>query len=275
MEINGLTNESAYKLQEEVLRPSRKTPQLPDWLQRASEEDRQYYFDAEQSLTESEQALDALLGEVKSLKAFARFQAREVVRLLSGEVVDPDHIFVRTHYTFFVGEQKVVQSNRLTLPEFMLNDLYGSTTIALEIKLEGDALPSGVTADDILEVMVGASMRKFHAEKFEKKYADEAVLRAQQILLSSRIGLSSFSAKLQGHISNESLRIVSVAAQGDEGVVDVDVAGGAGAAAAAFGIDAAHVAADGGLHDAGADLGVDRARGAVLEDVVDRGHGKV
>lgn len=216
MKINGLTNESAYKLQEEVLRPSRKTPQLPDWLQRASEEDRQYYFDAEQSLTESEQALDTLLGEVKSLKAFARFQAREVVRLLSGEVVDPDHIFVRTHYTFFVGERKVVQSNRLTLPEFMLNDLYGSTAIALEIKLEGDALPSGVTADDILEVMVGASMRKFHAEKFEKKYTDEAVLQAQQILLSSRIGLSSFSAKLQGHISDESLQIVAISSQGDE-----------------------------------------------------------
>ncbi|WCM52232.1 hypothetical protein OH720_04210 [Pseudomonas sp. WJP1] len=215
MEINGLTNEPAYKLQEEVLRPSRQAPQLPDWLQRASEEDRQYYFDAEQSLTESEQALDALLGEVKSLKAFARFQAREVVRILCGEVVDPDQIFVSAHYTFFVGKQKVVQSNRLTLPEFMLNDLYGSTTLPLEVKLEGQALPSGVTAEDLLEVMVDASMRKFYAEQFEKKYTAEAVLQAQQILLSSRIRLSSFSAKLQRHISDESLQIVAIAAQGD------------------------------------------------------------
>nr|WP_180205743.1 DUF6543 domain-containing protein [Pseudomonas sp. SbOxS1]NYU05894.1 hypothetical protein [Pseudomonas sp. SbOxS1] len=216
METNGLTNEPAYGLQEEVLRPTRQTPQLPDWLQRASEDDRRYYFDAEQSLTESEQALDTLLGEVKSLKAFARFQAREVVRVLSGEVVDPDHIFVSAHYTFFVGQQKVVQSNRLTLPEFMLNDLYGSTTIPLEIKLEGEALPSGVTAEDLLEVMVGASMRKFYAERFEKKYTDEAVLQAQQILLSRRIGLSSFSAKLQRHLSDESLQIVAIATQGDE-----------------------------------------------------------
>ncbi|EJN35530.1 hypothetical protein PMI35_00080 [Pseudomonas sp. GM78] len=216
MEINGLTNEPAYKLQEEVLRPSRQAPQLPDWLQRASEEDRQYYFDAEQSLTESEQALDTLLGEVKSLKAFARFQAREVVRILCGEVVDPDHIFVSAHYTFFVGKQKVVQSNRLTLPEFMLNDLYGSTTLPLEIKLEGEALPSGVTAEDLLEVMVDASMRAFYAEQFEKKYTDEAVLQAQQILLSSRIRLSSFSAKLQRHISDESLQIVAISSQGDE-----------------------------------------------------------
>jgi hypothetical protein len=216
MELNGLTNESAYKLQEEVLRPSRQAPQLPDWLQRASEEDRQYYFDTEQSVTESEQALDSLLGEVKSLKAFARFQAREVVRILCGEVVDPDHIFVSAHYTFFVGKQKVVQSNRLTLPEFMLNDLHGSTTLPLEIKLEGQALPSGVTAEDLLEVMVDASMRKFYAEQFEKKYTDEAVIQAQQILLSRRIRLSSFSAKLQRHISNESLQIVAISSQGDE-----------------------------------------------------------
>ncbi|MFJ2691725.1 dermonecrotic toxin domain-containing protein [Pseudomonas sp. NPDC087336] len=216
MELNGLTNESAYKLQEEVLRPSRQAPQLPDWLQRASEEDRQYYFDTEQSVTESEQALDELLGEVKSLKAFARFQAREVVRILCGEVVDPDHIFVSTHYTFFVGKQKVVQSNRLTLPEFMLNDLHGSTTLPLEIKLEGQALPSGVTAEDLLEVMVDASMRKFYAEQFEKKYTDEAVIQAQQILLSRRIRLSSFSAKLQRHISDESLQIVAISSQGDE-----------------------------------------------------------
>jgi hypothetical protein len=216
MELNGLTNESAYKLQEEVLRPSRQAPQLPDWLQRASEEDRQYYFDTEQSVTESEQALDSLLGEVKSLKAFARFQAREVVRILCGEVVDPDHIFVSAHYTFFVGKQKVVQSNRLTLPEFMLNDLHGSTTLPLEIKLEGQALPSGVTAEDLLEVMVDASMRKFYAEQFEKKYTDEAVIQAQQILLSRRIRLSSFSAKLQRHISDESLQIVAISSQGDE-----------------------------------------------------------
>jgi len=216
MELNGLTNESAYKLQEEVLRPSRQAPQLPDWLQRASEEDRQYYFDTEQSVTESEQALDSLLGEVKSLKAFARFQAREVVRILCGEVVDPDHIFVSTRYTFFVGKQKVVQSNRLTLPEFMLNDLHGSTTLPLEIKLEGQALPSGVTAEDLLEVMVDASMRKFYAEQFEKKYTDEAVIQAQQILLSRRIRLSSFSAKLQRHISDESLQIVAISSQGDE-----------------------------------------------------------
>ena len=198
------------------MRPSRQTSQLPDWLQRASEEDRQYYFDVEQSVTESEQALDILLGEVKSLKAFARFQAREVVRVLSGEVVDPDHIFVSAHHTFFVGKQKVVQSNRLTLPEFMLNDLYGSTTIALEIKLEGEALPSGMTEEDLREVMFDASMRKYYAEKFEKKYADEAVLQAQQILLSRRISLSSFSAKLERHISGESLQIVAIAGQGDE-----------------------------------------------------------
>lgn len=216
MEINGLTKEPAYGLQEEVSRPTRQTPQLPDWLQRASEDDRRYYFDAEQSLTESEQALDSLLGEVKSLKAFARFQAREVVRVLSGEVVDPDHIFVSAHYTFFVGKQKVVQSNRLTLPEFMLNDLYGSTTFPLEIKLEGEALPPGVTAEDLLEVMVDASMRKFYAQRFEKKYTDDAVLQTHQILLSRRIGLSSFSAKLQKHISDESLQIVAIASQGDE-----------------------------------------------------------
>jgi hypothetical protein len=68
------------------------------------------------------------------------------------------------------------------------------------------------------------------------------------------------------------LHVVGRRQQVGEGVVHVDMAGGAGAAAAAFGVDAAHVAADGGLHDAGADLGVDRAGGAVLEDVVDRGH---
>lgn len=216
MNINGLTNEATYRPQEEVLRPSRQTQQLPGWLQRASEEDRQYYFDAEQSLSESEQALDKLLGETKSLRAFAGFYAREAVRILTGEVIEPEHIFVNARHTFFVGKQKVVQGNRLTLPEFMLNGLYGATTIPLQIALEGEALPSGLTGEDLLEVMVDSSMRKLYAEKFEKKYADEAVLRAQQILLSSRIGLSSFSAKLQGHISNESLRIVAVAAQGDE-----------------------------------------------------------
>lgn len=216
MNINGLTNEAKYRLQEEVLRPTRQTQQLPDWLQRASEEDRQYYFDAEQSLTESEQALDKLLGETKSFKAFARFYAQEVVRILTGEVLEPEHVFVNARHTFFVGKQKVVQGNRVTLPEFMLNGLYGSTAIPLEIKLEGEALPSGMDEEDLMELMLDASMRKLYAEKFEKKYADEAVLQALQLLLGCRIALSSFSAKLQRQINDDSLKIVAIATQGDE-----------------------------------------------------------
>ena len=58
----------------------------------------------------------------------------------------------------------------------------------------------------------------------------------------------------------------------DEGLVNVDMAGRARAAAAALGVDAADVVLDGGLHHAGAELGLDAARAAVLEDVVDRGH---
>jgi hypothetical protein len=219
MTINGLSSVAGNRRQEDSLRPSRRSmalQPLPDWLQRASDEDRQYYFDTEQSLTEKEQALDELLGETESLKTFVQSYAREVVRILTGEVIDPEQIFVRSHHTFFVGKQKVVQSNRLTLPEFMLNGLHEDTTPPLEITLEGEMLPSGMTGEDLLDVMFNASLRALYAEKFEKKYAQEAVLQAQRLVLASRIELSSFSARLQGHINDESLRIVAIAGQGGD-----------------------------------------------------------
>lgn len=218
MNINGLTTPDGEG-QEEALhlaRPTRVSPfqELPDWLQRASEEERQYYFEVEKSLAVKEKALDELLGETKSLKAFARYYAQEVVRLMTGADVDPQQIFVKACHTFFVGKQKVVQCNRLTLPEFMLNDLNDAPHVPLDITLEGE-LPSGLTGEDLLEVMGDASMRALYAEKFEKKYMDEAVLQAWQNTLESRIHLSSFSAKLQGHISDEGLRIVTVAGLDD------------------------------------------------------------
>src|SRR5476649_561742 len=112
-------------LQGERLRPSKRLmaeqpQQIPDWLQRASEEDRLHYLNTEQSLAKHEQALDDLLKETKSLKTFAHFYAREFVRIISGVVIDPEQIFVKARHTFYVGTQKVVQGNRLTLPEFML-----------------------------------------------------------------------------------------------------------------------------------------------------------
>ncbi|TVT85341.1 hypothetical protein FPT12_05895 [Pseudomonas sp. H3(2019)] len=202
----------------ELLRPSKRAmseqPHLiPDWLQRASEEDRQYYFDTEQSLAQKEHLLDKLLAETKSLKAFARFYAQEIVELETGERVDPEQIFVNTRHTFYVGQQKVVQRNRLTLPEFLINGLYDPAIVPLEITLEGEKLPSDFTEQVLLEVMGDASMRSSYAEKFEEKYRSEAVLHAQQVALDSRTDLSSFSAKLQGHISDESLDIVDRASQ--------------------------------------------------------------
>ncbi|EXF91359.1 hypothetical protein HK44_018600 [Pseudomonas fluorescens HK44] len=186
---------------------------IPDWLQRASEEDRQYYVDTEQSLAEKEHALDERLKETRSLKAFAHFYAQEFVRILSGELIDPEQIFVNARHTFYVGQQKVVQRNRLTLPEFMLNGLYDPASVPLEITLEGEALPSGLTEQDLFEVMGSESMRSLYAEKFEEKYTSEAVLHALQTVLDSRTDLSSFSAKLQGHISDDSLKIVELASQ--------------------------------------------------------------
>ncbi len=209
------------KVQGVLLRPSRRamveqSHLMPDWLQRANEEDRQYYFDAEQSLAKNEQTLDELLGETKSLKAFAQFYAREVVKLITGKVIDPEQIFVSARHTFYVGEQKVVQANRLTLPEFMINGLYDPATVPLEITLEGETLPSDLDKEDILESMGSADMRSFYAKKFEEKYTNERVLHALQAVLDSRTDLSSFSAKLQGHISDKSLDIVDRARQGAE-----------------------------------------------------------
>ena len=210
-------NDHSY--QDDLPRPSRRTTSLqdhslPQWLQRASADDRQYYFDAEQALTDKEQALDKLLGEIKSLRAFAQFHARELVRILTGEVVNPEQIFVRTRHTFFVGKQKVAQSNRLTLPEFMLNGLQDASSVPWEVTLEGDELPTGITGEDLVHVMSNASMRVLYAQRFEKKYAEDAVLEALHALLACRLALSSFCAKLQGHLSEENFRIVSRASQG-------------------------------------------------------------
>ncbi|WP_185015421.1 hypothetical protein [Pseudomonas brassicacearum] len=80
---------------------------IPDGLQRASEEDRQYYLDAEQSLTEKEQALDERLRETKSLKAFVNFHAQEFVRAETNELIDPDKIFVNARHTFYVGQRAI------------------------------------------------------------------------------------------------------------------------------------------------------------------------
>jgi len=218
MDTNGL-NKAGGEGQAiaQLSRPTFATQfhELPDWLQRAGEDDRQYYFEAEQTLAAGEAALDQLLGETKSLKAFSRFYAQEIVRLMTGEVVDPDEIFVNVGHTFFVGKQKVVQSNRLTLPEFMLNDMNDAPTVPLEISLEGELIPSSLSVDGILDAMGDASMRALYAEKFEMKYTDEVVLQAWQHMLESRIRLSVFSAKLQGHISDEALRTVTSAGQDD------------------------------------------------------------
>jgi hypothetical protein len=191
--------------------------QIPDWLRRASEEDRQYYFNTEQALAKHEQALDDLLKETKSLKMFAQFYAQEIVRILSGVVVDPEQIFVKARHTFHVGKQKVVQCNRLTLPEFMLNGLYDPATVPLEITFEGEMLPPAVTEQDLLEVMGNGSLRSLYAEKFEQKYTSEDVLQALQNVLEIRTELSSFSAHLQEHINEKSLKIVNLASRHVEG----------------------------------------------------------
>ncbi|MCP1499721.1 hypothetical protein J2Y86_004428 [Pseudomonas migulae] len=218
MSIQVLEN----SVQEKHLRPSTRMlagqpQQIPDWLERASEEDRQYYFDTEQALAKDEQAVDELLSEARSLRAFADFYAREFVRVLSGEVIDPQQVFVSARHTFYVGQQKVVQRNRLTLPEFMLNGLYDPSTAPLEIALEGEALPPGVTGQDLLDVLADTSMRSLYSEKFEQKYSSEEVLRALQARLDSRIALSLFSAKLQGHLVDDSLKIVDLASRKAEG----------------------------------------------------------
>ncbi|WP_256585261.1 MULTISPECIES: dermonecrotic toxin domain-containing protein [unclassified Pseudomonas] len=219
MNVNVLTAVAGGDSSKELLRPSKRTmaeqPHLiPDWLQNASEEDRQYYVDTEQSLAAKEQALDEQLKETVSLKAFAHFYAQEIVRIETGELVDPEHILVNASHTFYVGQQKVVQRNRLTLPEFMLNGLYDPSSVPLEITLEGETLPPDFTEQVLREVLGDEnSMRSLYAEKFEEKYTSEAVLQALQALLDSRTDLSSFSAKLQGHLSDDSLKIVELASQ--------------------------------------------------------------
>jgi hypothetical protein len=219
MNIKVPTTMPVDRVQEELPRPSKRVMaeqphHIPDWLQRASEEDRQYYLNTEQTLAKNEQVLDELLAETKSLKAFAHYYAQELIRLVTGELIDPGQVFVNARHTFYVGQQKVVQRNRLTLSEFLLNGRYDAATVPLEITLEGEALPSGFTEQDLLEAMNGPSLRVFYAKKFEEKYKNEAVLHAQQAVLDSRTDLSSFSAKLQGHISDESLDIVDRASQG-------------------------------------------------------------
>lgn len=215
MSIKVSSNAMGNKAQGESLRPSKRLmaeqpQQIPDWLQRASEEDRHDYFDKEQLLAKHEQALDEWLKETKSLKMFANFYAREFVRIISGVVIDPEQIFVKARHTFYVGKQKVVQCNRLALPEFMLNGLYDPATVPLEITLEGETLPVEVTEQDLLDVIGAASMRSLYAEKIEEKYTNEEVLQALQAVLDSRTDLSSFSARLQGHISEHSLEIVNL-----------------------------------------------------------------
>ncbi|MGE8099579.1 dermonecrotic toxin domain-containing protein [Pseudomonas fluorescens] len=221
MSIKLSTEALQGTFQDALLRPSKRAmaeqPHLiPDWLQRASEEDRQYYVDTEQSLAEKEQALDERLKETRSLKVFAHSYAQEFVRILSGELIDPERIFVNARHTFHVGQQKVVQCNRLTLPEFMLNGLYDPSSAPLAFTLEGEALPSGLTEEDLKAVMGSESMRSLYAEKIEEKYTSEAVLQALQAVLDGRTDLSSFSAKLQGHISDDSLKIVERASQNAE-----------------------------------------------------------
>ena len=56
-------------------------------------------------------------------------------------------------------------------------------------------------------------------------------------------------------------------------LVDIDVAGRAGAGAAALGLDAGHVVLDRRFHHGRADLGIDRAGGAGGIDEGDLGHG--
>lgn len=209
-------------VQEALLRPSTRMlaeqpQQIPDWLRRASEEDRQYYFDTEQALAKHEQAVDELLKEALSLRAFAHFYASEFLRILSGEVIDPQQVFVSARHTFYVGQQKVVQRNRLTLPEFMLNGLHDPATVPLEIALEGEALPADVTRQDLLDVMGDTSMRSLYSDKFEQKYSNEEVIRALQARLDSGTSLSSLSAKLKAHISDQSLKIVELASQQAKG----------------------------------------------------------
>ena len=201
------------KVQEEPPRPStRLLASNPAWLQRASEEDREHYFDLEQAVLKSEQALDNLLKEVKSLREFANYYAKEIVRIPSGKIVDPEKIFVTARHTFYIGQQKVVQRNRLTLPEFMINGTYDAASTPLEVALEGDSLPPEFTVEDLVDLMRGdANMRALYSKKFEEKYAREEVLSALQARLNCRIVLSSFSAKLQEHISDQSVKIVELA----------------------------------------------------------------
>lgn len=191
---------------------------MPDWFRHASEEDREHYLAREQALAKDEQVFDDLLKEVRSLSEFANHHAREIVRITSGEAIDPEQIFVSTRHTFYIGQQKVTQSNRLTLPEFMLNGTYDAASIPQQIALEGDTLPAEFTEEDLLDLMRGdANMRSLYSKAFEETYARQEVLHALQARQDSHIGLSSVSAKLQEHISEHSLKIVERATGHAEG----------------------------------------------------------
>src|SRR6201996_114805 len=98
---------------------------------------------------------------------------------------------------------------------------------------------------------------------------DQAVQRIGHLDLArqARIGLH-----VLGEVEHRLLHGRGLARLRQPGVVDIDMAGGAGAGAAAVGVDARHIVLDRAFHDRQAGAHIDRMFGPVELDVGDLGH---
>src|SRR5690606_11014838 len=88
-------------------------------------------------------------------------------------------------------------------------------------------------------------------------------------------GQTAVRLDVVGEVEHRLLHGRGAAGLGGEGLVHIDVAGGAGGGAAAVCAEARHIVADCAFHDAEAGLDLDRVLGPVVLDIGDLGHAGV
>ncbi|MEB0044306.1 MULTISPECIES: dermonecrotic toxin domain-containing protein [unclassified Pseudomonas] len=188
--------------------------ELPSWLSGQSAKDLQRYTDLEQANERAEIELGRELAIVASLRSYANYQVKRWVASTFGKVVDPDQIMTTTHYEFNVGGRTLVQEDKRTLTELALFGVHDSNN-SFTVLYEGSQIPSGVNFRGLDAWLGSVNLRStFWAALFER-FKDPKVRMALMESLGTRIALTVFSAKLQGHINDSDLAMVERSNLGD------------------------------------------------------------
>lgn len=189
---------------------------LPQWLEGASEADRLHYGELEQHLIASQINLDNQLGSFASVRAYARDLATQALFKAYARPADPDTVMTFSRYVFSLEGRTFIQEDKRSLTDLLLHGLHDEgqrPSITLEL-FDAQTLNPGW-----LEALMSRDVRAAYGHEFREVYQRPNVIAVLKDITRNQLLFSSFSAKLQGHLSDSNVQRVRRVLEGDANLV--------------------------------------------------------